>query len=211
MGLFGSIFDAVLHPIKTISSLFGKDSAVKNIAPVVGPIGASLIGASSAKATNEAQANLARESFGRQKGETDTAHQREIADLRAAGLNPILSAKYGGSSSAGQSVPVIRNPYESLQGGVSSATALKLQSELTKAQIDTQRSQYALNSANAVKSARESDVVAQKVQQEQVRTEVMQKEKQSKTNWFRRNVTAPLGQAFRDFNPFGSLFSSNLK
>lgn len=76
---------------------------------------------------------------------SNTAHQREIVDLRKAGLNPILSAKYGGASTPlggamtyqniiGQSANLAQAAYQ----GATAAQNVQAQTDLAKANTAVQ-------------------------------------------------------------------------
>ena len=107
MGFLSSIANFVAKPI------FG----------TIGSIATGLLGQKGANDRNEQQIAMTREQMAWQERMSNTAHQREVADLNAAGLNPILSARAGASTPAGGQAPQLEN---AIGSGIASAQQAKL-------------------------------------------------------------------------------------
>lgn len=98
-----------------------------------------------AKEANKANLKIAREQMGFQERMSNTAYQRTIADMQAAGINPMLAYMQGGASSPGGASAEMKNE---LSGAVNSAVeARRASAELAnlKKQNANIDSQTALN------------------------------------------------------------------
>jgi len=120
-------------------------SAAKAVGGVLSPI-APIIGAGisylGGKQQNVASAQAAQKQMDFQEEMSGTSYQRQIADLKAAGINPMLVSRLGGASTPVGAMPQFVNPgqqagqiFGQLQSSAASLQQAETSERLSESQV----------------------------------------------------------------------------
>lgn len=131
-------------------------------------IGGQIFGAAGANQANAKEAAMNRDF---QERMSSTAHQRQVADLKAAGLNPILSANAGASAPGGAQAQMQNIMEGTAAAGVEMAM-MKSNLEKIKADTNLTNTNAALAHQNREKSKVETEVLKKGIPRSEIQNDV---------------------------------------
>lgn len=133
----------------------------------------------------------------RQLEAANTAHQRQVKDLRAAGLNPILSAGDSGASGLNGSMPTVSDFGNTAREAVNSGLAIATAKEnLSNTEMDTnlKKDQGSNLAAERVNIRKQTEIMSQQLQNQKYQNELLRetlpsmiKEAKAKGDWSQVN------------------------